>query len=135
MKEKGYRPRSLSSYVSGTISRYALIWEKGGDVVWQMRWGLSADGLDGALADLSEEGYRPVALAGMGVEEQVSFAAVWEKRKGPAWLARYNLDASGLADLARTMRGRGYRPVYLASYGTLAGSRFASVWEKEAARR
>jgi hypothetical protein len=130
MKGKGYRPRNVSSYVSATFSRYALIWEKGGDVTWDLRWGMSAAGLDNALKDLGTGGYRPVAIAGMGIEEQVLFTAIWEKRKGPEWTAHTNLDGNGLKTLAITMRNRGYRPTYLAGYGTLNGVRFASIWEK-----
>jgi hypothetical protein len=130
MKARGYRPRTLSSYMSGTISRYALVWEKGAEVPWELRWGLSPDGFGNALDNLAAEGYRPVAIGGLGIFEQVTYSAVWEKRKGPDWLARYNLDADGLSDLARAMRGRGYKPVYLAGYGTFNGPRFASIWEK-----
>lgn len=131
MRKRDYWPRSVSSYVSGTISRYATIWEKGGDVAWELRWGLSGSEFSQALNDLSSQGYRPVAVAGLGVELEDRFAAVWVKRKGPAWLVRYGLDERALGNLQRTMRFQGYRPVYLTGYATLNGTRFATIWERD----
>lgn len=132
MKEKGYRPRSLSSCLSATFTRYAVVWEKGGDVAWDLRWGLSSTGLQDALNSLGNEGYRPVALAGLGIEERQTFACAWEKRKGAAaWQARYGLTADALNALARSMRTTGYRPSYLSGYDTLDGVRYASIWEKK----
>jgi hypothetical protein len=134
MKEGGYRPVTVSSYVSGTINRFATVWEKGGDVPWDMKWGLSPSAFADTLTDMANQGYRPLAISGLGVEEDVSYAAVWVKRKGPDWVARYNLDADGLTTLGQAMKGKGYRPVHLAGYNTLRGVRYASVWEKDAAK-
>ena len=47
---------------------------------------------------------------------------------------RVGLDAAGLTDLARLMRQRQYRPVYLTAYGTLRGTRYAMIWEKDAGK-
>ena len=135
MRGRGYRPRTVSSYVSGTISRYASIWEKGGDVEWDLRWGLTGAAFDDALRGLSSQGFRPVAVGGLGVELEDRFCAVWEKRTGPAWIVRYGLDAGGLDTLARTMRFKGYRPAHLTGYNTLNGPRFATIWEKDEAGR
>ncbi|MFO0879007.1 MAG: hypothetical protein U0840_16815 [Gemmataceae bacterium] len=130
MKERGYRPTHLSSYVSGTVSRYATLWEKGGDEVWDLKWGLTTGQLDDSLNQMPLAGYRPVALTALVVEEITNFSMIWSKRKGPPWLVRYNLDGDGLLDLARTQRGRGYRPIHLSGYGTLGGIRFTTIWEQ-----
>lgn len=129
MSDRGYRPVALSTYVAGTFQRHAVVWQKGGDVTWQLRYGLSGSGLDDALRALSGQGYRPVAVSGVGVEESTVFCAAWEKRKGN-WLLRTNLDGDALDALARTMQGAGYRPSWLSGYQTLAGVRFAVIWEK-----
>lgn len=131
MKGMGYRPRTISSYISGTISRYATIWEKGGDLAWEMKWGLTPGSFSDTLSRMGNLGYRPVAISGMAVLEQVMFCAVWEKRKGPAWVARYDLDGDSLTNVARAMQMKGFRPTYLAGYATLRGTRFAAIWEKD----
>lgn len=134
MKERGYRPRTVSSYVSGTISRYATLWEKGGDVAWDLKWGMSGGQLDSNLKSLGFEGFRPIAVSALAVEEEASFCAVWEKRKGIDWVVRHGVDGDGLATLGRTMQKKGYRPTYLSGYQTLRGVRFVSIWERDSGK-
>lgn len=134
MKGAGFRPVAVSNYVSGTINRFATIWDKGGDVDWVMKWGLSPSAFETMLTNLTNLGYRPVAISGLGVLEDVSLSAVWVKQKGSAWVTRYNQDAGGLKTLGQLMRQKGYRPVYLSGYNTLRGVRYASIWEQDAAR-
>jgi hypothetical protein len=108
---------------------YAVIWEKS-DVAWELKYGMSADGIQSALDDFSARGYRPTAIAGLNAGGVVRYCAVWEKRKGPVWEARYGQSQDDFLDLARSMAVKGYRPTVVAGYNTLDGDRFASIWEK-----
>jgi hypothetical protein len=134
MKTAGFRPVAVSSYVSGAVNRFATIWEKGGDVDWLMKWGLAPAAFETTLTNLTNLGYRPVAISGLGVLEDVALSAVWVKQKGPAWVMRYNQDAEGLKTLGLLMRQKGFRPVYLSGYQTGRGVRYASIWEQDAAK-
>jgi hypothetical protein len=129
MKKAGFRPVTVSTYVSGSVSRFATVWEKS-DVAWELKWGLKQAALDTTLTEMGNDGYRPVAIAGLGVEEDVRYAVALAKRKGPEWAARYNLTADDLKSLAVTMGEKKFKPVWLSGYNTLRGQRYATIWEK-----
>jgi hypothetical protein len=130
-RERGYRPVWISSYMAGGLNSYAAIWEKNGDVPWELKYGLSAQQLQDALDDLSARGFRPITISGLNAGGVARYCAVWEKRKGPAWLAKFGQTQEELLDLARSMAARGYRPLAVTGYNTLDGDRFASVWAQE----
>jgi hypothetical protein len=131
MKERGYHPMSLSSYMVNAASVYAIIWEKRASVNWELKYGLSAQDLQDALDDLSALGYRPVSISGHNDGGVVRYGAVWHKRKGSAWMVRYGQSQETLLSFARSMATRGYHPVQVAGCNTVAGDRFASIWEKD----
>jgi Polyglycine hydrolase-like, structural repeat len=130
LRDQGYRPVWLSSYMANAANAYALIWEKGGPT-WDLKYGLSPEGLQEALDDLAGRGYRPVSISGHSVEGVTRYCAVWEKRKGPPWEARFGQTQEEFLELARAMASRGYRPVAVRGFNTLDGDRFVSIWEKE----
>ncbi len=130
LKKANYRPISVSTYVSGSVNRFATIWEKGGEVQWELKWGLKQDDLDSTLSDFATQGFRPLAIAGLGVEEDIRFAIVLVKKKGNPWIARYNLNAEDVSTLITSMKEKSYRPVWFSGYNTLRGVRYASIWEQ-----
>lgn len=131
MKKRGYRPTRVSAYSTNGANAYALLGEKGGDVRWELSWGLSARQLQDALDDFKTRGYRPVSVAGLTAGTGARYALIWERRRGPAWVLRYGEDQDTFTQTARAMAARGYRPVEVAGYNTLEGDRFASIWERE----
>jgi hypothetical protein len=130
LRDNGYRPVWLSSYMANAAEVYALIWEKGGPA-WDLKYGLSPDRLREALDDLAGRGYRPVSISGHSVEGVTRYCGVWEKRKGPGWEARFGQTQDEFLELARSMASRGYRPLTVRGYNALGGDRFVSIWEKE----
>jgi hypothetical protein len=135
MRGLGYRPVSISSYMVNAANVYAVIWEKADGVAWELKYGLSAQGLQDALDTLTGLGYRPTSVGGLNAGGVARYCAVWEKRKGPAWEVRFGQTNDGLVEQARLMDLRGLDPVSVAGFNTAEGPRFASLWQGAAARR
>jgi hypothetical protein len=76
------------------------------------------------------KGYRPVCVSGYNAGEVNRYAAIWEKRKGPAWELEYGLTRAQLREVGKRLGGKGYRPVCLSGYNHLRVERYAAVWEK-----
>jgi hypothetical protein len=132
MRGRGFRPVSISSYMADTFTYYAVVWQKGDKVPWELRYGLTAEGLQDALNTMTARGYRPVSASGVETVGVLRYCAVWEKRKGPDWKVRYGQAEQGLLGLANSMSSQGYRPAAVSAYDTGSAGRFVSIWEKDA---
>jgi hypothetical protein len=128
-KARSYRPVWISSYRVNSINVYAVLWEKSA-VPWELRYGMTGQGLEDFVNDFATRGYRPITISGLNAGGIVRYCAVWEKREGPAWEVRYGQSQEGFLSYTRSMSARGYRPTSLSGYNTPDGDRFASIWER-----
>ena len=127
---EGYRPVAVSGYSDGGAARYAAIWEKRGGPAWQARHGLKADDYQKEFDKLGAAGYRLTWLNGYNVGGQARYAAIWEKRDGPAWQARHGLNADDYQKTVDRLGAEGYRPVVVSGYSEDGAARYAAIWEK-----
>jgi len=128
--DEGYRVSHVSGYSVDDRSRYATIMEKGGGPAWVARHGLSSSEYQDEFEEHVGNGHRLVHVSGHGVDGQARYAAIWEKRGGPAWVARHDLTASQYEDADETFTGRGYRPAQVSAFSVDGEPRFAAIWEK-----
>src|SRR5262249_20438219 len=71
---------------SPKFTRYAAVWEKEAGPAWQARHGLTPAQYQQAFNTLTQQGYRLVEVSGYSVDGKDTYAAIWEKRQGPAWV-------------------------------------------------
>ena len=128
--DEGYRVSHVSGYSVDDRSRYATIMEKGGGPAWVARHGLSSSEYQDEFEEHVGNGHRLVHVSGHGVDGRARYAAIWEKRGGPAWVARHDLTASQYEDADETFTGRGYRPAQVSAFSVDGEPRFAAIWEK-----
>jgi CubicO group peptidase (beta-lactamase class C family) len=128
--KQGYRLKQVSGYVSGGSERYAAFWVKEGGPEWQARHGLSAADYQKAFDDFFKQGYRLTWVTGYESGGTVKFAAIWEKKGGPAWGARHNLTAAEYQKAFDDFFKQGYRLVHVSGYSAGGSARFAAIWEK-----
>ncbi len=69
-------------------ARYAAIWEKKSGPAWVARHRMTFAKFQEKFNELGEKGYRLVHVSGYGVGSTDYYAAIWEKKSGPAWVAR-----------------------------------------------
>jgi hypothetical protein len=79
---------------------------------------------------LLKEGFRLISLSCYGDEDSPRYAAVWEKKAGPAWRGVHGLSAAQYQSTFNDLKGKGFLPVIITATGSGAGARFAGVFTK-----
>lgn len=130
----GYKLTHVSGYGIGNKDYYAAIWEKPTDnVAWVARHSMTSDQYQAAFDNYVQEGYRLVHISGYGVGSTPYYAAIWEKRSGPAWVARHGMTSAQYQQEFNTFGQQGYQLVTVSGYGSSTGGKalYAAIWEKK----
>jgi hypothetical protein len=92
----------------------------------------TARGFQAVFDDRSGDGYRLVQINGYAVGGEVRYAALWDKRSGPARVERHGLTSRELETLIADRSGEGYRLIHISGYAAGGEVRYAAIWEKRA---
>ena len=116
---QGYRLVQVSGYgIGGGQDFYAAIWEQQPGPVWVARHGMSSAQYQQTFDDLVAQGYRLVQVSGYGIGGQDFYAAIWEQRQGPAWVARHGMSSAQYQQTFDDLVAQGYRLVQVSGYST-----------------
>ncbi|MEM9807101.1 MAG: hypothetical protein AAF959_17685 [Cyanobacteria bacterium P01_D01_bin.56] len=126
----GYRLVDVSGYKVGNQTRYAAIWEKRSGPAWVTHHGMTSSQYQAKFDQYVADGYRLVHVSGYGVGNQARYAAIWEKRSGPAWVARHGMSSSQYQTKFNELAADGYRLVSVSGYKVGGRDRYAAIWEK-----
>jgi Bacterial tandem repeat domain 1 len=69
-------------------------------------------------------------VSGYDVSGQSRYAAIWEKRNGPPWEARYGLTSAKYQQTFEDLTKRGYRLIRVSGYGVEGQDFYAGIWEQ-----
>jgi hypothetical protein len=127
---QGYRLKNVSGYAINGEARYAGIWEKSEGPEWQARHGMTGEQYQKTFDQLNGQGFRLVQVCGYRVNVDVLFAAIWEKRAGPAWEARHGLTSTEYQKKFDEFVSKGYRLVWVSGYSQSGIARYAAIWEQ-----
>ncbi len=112
-------------------AKYAAIWRKTSrQVPWVAHHGMSSSQYQAKFDQYVADGYRLVDVSGYGVGNQARYAAIWEKRSGPAWVARHGMSSSQYQTKFNELTADGYRLVNVSGYQVGGRDRYAAIWEK-----
>jgi hypothetical protein len=78
----------------------------------------------------TKAGYRPVWVDGFRAEGQNWFNVIFRPNDGTPWVARHNLTSQQYQADFDSLPREGYRPLYIESYPTPEGTRYASIFVK-----
>jgi hypothetical protein len=78
---------------------------------------------------LAPRGFRPTSLSVSGVPADARYAAVWQQRPGPVWVAVHGLRASQYQARFDTLTGEGFAPVLVSATGGASDAILAAVFE------
>ncbi len=126
----GLRLTSVSGYVTAGKLRYAALWRKLDGPPWVARHGMSSGAYQKAFDDNAKAGLRLVFVSGYEVGATDRYAAIWEKRDGPAYVARHRLSAAAYQTLFDDLTKKGYRLVHVSAYTKRRAPRYAAIFEK-----
>ena len=132
---QGFRPRFVDGTAVGDQILYSAVFEKRNGSPWVARHGLTARQYQGAFEELVGQGFRPVWVSGAAIGSDVFYAAVFDKRPGPAFVARHGLDErpSTRRPSIRCSR-QGFRPTVVSTAGPVASSRTLPSGKSASAR-
>jgi hypothetical protein len=127
---QGYRLRTVSGYRVGTSTRFAAIFDKVAGPAWAARHGLTGTQYQQAFDQYAAQGYRLKMVNAYAVGTTPRFAAVWEKKAGPAWTARHGLTGAQYQQAFDDLKAQGYRLRWVSTYVHGAQLRYAALWDK-----
>jgi hypothetical protein len=124
-------PSRLTQKVqSADAARYAALWDRQSGPAQQARHGLTSAQYQQTFDALGAQGYRLVQVNGYGVGGQARYAAIWERRQGPAWVARHGLTGAQYQQAFDTYTQQGYRVIDVSGYNVGAQVLYAAIWER-----
>jgi hypothetical protein len=127
---KDYRLKLVSGYSVGGQDFYAAIWEKTPGPVFVARHRMTADGYQQEFNKWTGQGYCLTLVSGYSVGNQPRYAAIWEKKTCPAYVARHGLTAQAYQQEFDTWTGKDYRLKLVSGYRVGGQDFYAAIWEK-----
>jgi hypothetical protein len=128
--KEGYRLTCVSGHGIGGEARYAAIWEKRKGPEWVACHGHNAADYQKAFDQHAKEGFRLVWVNGYTVNGQDQYAAIWEKRDGPEWVARHGIPGEDYQKEFDKHAKEGFRLTCVSGYTAGGKTYYAAIWEK-----
>ncbi len=128
---KGYRLVDVAGYATqGGMVRYAAVFLRGQGPAWLARHGLTSNQYQNAFSKAVSQGYRLTHVDGYWTPQGVRYAAIWERAKGGAWVARHGLTSGQYQAEFNKYVGQGYKLVHVSGYSDGGSARYAAIWSK-----
>ena len=129
-KKKGYRLTHVSGFSSKSSGKFAAIWEKKVGPPYVARHNMSSSKYQAEFKKWKKKGYRLVHVSGYSKNRIPRFAAIWEKKKGPPYVARHNMSSIKYQAEFNKWTKKGYRLTQVSGYASKGRARYAAIWEK-----
>jgi Bacterial tandem repeat domain 1 len=112
--------------------RYAAIWTKASGGAWVARHDMNGDEYQKEFNKYNGKGMRLVMVDGYELNGSARYAALWEKKPTPAWVARHGMMGDQYQQEFNKNSGQGLRLVWINGYTVGGSPRYAAIWEKSA---
>jgi hypothetical protein len=111
---------------------FAAIWEKSSGPAFVARHGLTSEEYQQQFDQLvGQEGYCLTDVSGYEDQGQVRYAAIWEKKSCPPFVARHGLTSQEYQQQFDKLVGQqGFRLKLVDGYSVSGQDRYAAIWEK-----
>jgi hypothetical protein len=128
---QGFRPVDVSGYDVGGEDRYAAIFEQREGPAFAARHGLTNAQYQQTFDELVGQGFRLVDVSGYEVDGQDRYAAIFEQRPGPAFVARHGLTNQQYQAAFDEFVGQGFRLRRVSGYAVNGQDFYAAIWEAD----
>jgi CubicO group peptidase (beta-lactamase class C family) len=128
--KKGYRLTHISGYSVKGSPKFAAIWEKKNGPSLVARHNLTSSAYQSEVNKWIKKGFRLTHVSGYTYKGSPRFAAIFEKKKGSAWVARHNLSSSAYQKEVNKWVKKGYRVTHVSGYSDKGKDRYAAIFEK-----
>ena len=98
---------------------------------WVARHGMTSAKYQSEFNKFARQGYRLTHVSGYAVGGQARYAAIWEKKSGPAWAARHGMSSSSYQTEFDNHYYQGYRLRHVSAFSVKGKAQFAAIWENQ----
>ncbi len=98
---------------------------------WSAKHNLSATNYQIFFNESTQKGMRPICISGYTVNGSERYAALFEKKNGPAWIAKHSLSGADYQTQFNTLSGQGYQVSFISAYKVGNAVKYAAIWEKK----
>lgn len=100
-------------------------------VPWVSHHGLTASQYQAKFNEYADNGFRLVRVSGYASGTEARYAAIWEQRSGPPWVAVHGLTAAEYQVAFDWYGGNGYRLKQVSGYKVGSQTQYAAIWEQD----
>src|SRR5205809_201989 len=111
-------------------SRFAAIWEKTAGPAFVARHGMTSQVYQQEFDKWTSQGYCLTLVSGYSVANQDRYAAIWEQKSCPAYVARHGLSSQGYQQEFDKWNGQEYRLKLVNGHKNGGNESYAAIWEK-----
>lgn len=97
---------------------------------WEARHDLTSDQYQSTFNNLTAQGYRLNHVSGYSLANIPRFAALFEKKPSPSWVARHGLTSAAYQAAFDAYLSQGYRLVHVDGYTVGGVDYYAAIWDK-----
>ena len=97
----------------------------------QARHGMTSSQYQSEFNNLTSQGYRLVYVSGYTANNQERFAAIWEKKSGPAWVSHHGMTSAQYQSAFNQYTNQGYRLTLVNGYTVNDQDRYVAIWEQK----
>jgi Bacterial tandem repeat domain 1/TIR domain len=127
---RGYRLIDVSGYNVNGQALYTAIFEQSSGLPREVRHGLTPEQFQQAFDQLTGQGYRLVHMSGYSINDQVLYAAIFEKSGGPSWVSHHGLTTEQDQQTFDQLTEQGYRQVGQSAYIANGQVLWAGIFER-----
>ena len=127
---RGYRLVHIAGYEVAGKARYAAIWEKKSGPAMKTHHGMTSAVYQQKFSAYANAGYRLSHLSAYDVRGKDYYAAIWEKKSGPAWVSKHRMTATQYQQEYNNRKAQGYRLTQVSGYALNKSARYAAIWVK-----
>ena len=125
----GYRLTWVNAHEAAGQERYAAIWEQKSGGTWIAKHGMSATAYQQAFDTYTRQGYRPIHIDVHTAGGAASYAAIFEKKSGPAWIAKHGMTSAAYQQAFEELAAQGYRARQVSGHNIGGTDYYAAIWE------
>jgi CubicO group peptidase (beta-lactamase class C family) len=132
--KKGFRLTQVNGFASGKGVKYTAILEKRTGPPYVARHDMTSSDYEKECDKWANQGFRLTHVSGFSQNRGPRFAAIWEKKRGPNYVARHDLSSSSYQKEYDNWTAKGYRLVHVSGYEHNGAERYAAIWQQSKGR-
>jgi len=98
---------------------------------WSTRHNMSPAAYQAFFTESTGKGMRPVCISGYTVNGSERYVALFEKKAGPAWVAKHGLSSAAYQTNFTSLSRQGYQVSFISGYEVGGQIKYAAIWEKK----